>query len=52
MSDEQVKAGAIDIREDRDGERPVVLRPDDNDLFVQTGRQVIRACRLSIAIRS
>ncbi len=34
----------------RDGERPVLLHPDNDDLFVRTGRQVIEACRLGISI--
>jgi hypothetical protein len=28
----------------------VILRPADNDLFVQTGKQVIDACKLNISI--
>lgn len=38
----------IDGRKDAD--RPVVIRPADDDLFVRTGRQVIEACRLNISI--
>ena len=40
----------IRIEAKADGERPVVLRPDDDDLFVRTGKQVIEACRLGISI--
>jgi hypothetical protein len=38
------------IREGEDGDRQYVLHPDDNDLFVQTGRQVIDGCRLTISL--
>lgn len=38
------------IREEADGERQYVLHPEDDDLFVRTGRQVIEGCRLGISI--
>lgn len=34
----------------RDVDKQVVLHPEDDDLFVRTGRQVIEACRLGISI--
>jgi hypothetical protein len=34
----------------KDGQRQYVLHPDDNDLFVRTGKQIIEAGRLSISI--
>lgn len=40
----------IRIREDRDGVGPVVLPPQDDDLFVRTGQQVIEPCRLGIGV--
>ena len=44
------KAKAICIQEAHDGDTQVILHPEDNDLFIQTGRQVINACRLNISI--
>lgn len=38
------------IHEGRDGENQYVLHPSDNDVFVQTGKQVIEACKLGISI--
>ncbi|MGD2110508.1 MAG: hypothetical protein PVI86_14095 [Phycisphaerae bacterium] len=38
----------IDAQED--GERQFLLSPEDNDLFVRTGNQVINACRLDISV--
>lgn len=38
------------IREDTDCEKQYVIHPEDNDLFVRTGRQVIEGCRLSISV--
>jgi hypothetical protein len=46
----QTSNKAIDINETRDAERPVLLQPATNDLFVRTGRQVIEACQLSISV--
>jgi hypothetical protein len=40
----------ISLDADRDAKRPVVIRPEDNDLFVRTGKQVIDACRLGISL--
>jgi hypothetical protein len=43
---EKAKADkALRIREQDDG---ILLHPDDDDLFVRTGRQIIAACRLKI----
>lgn len=39
----------ITVTHDEDGP-PVVLIPENNDVFVRTGKQVIEACRLSISI--
>src|SRR5687768_10805165 len=41
---------SISIDADQDAERSILIRPDDNDLFVRTGKQVIDACRLDISI--
>jgi len=38
------------IREAVDAERQFVLHPENDDLFVRTGRQVIEACRLGISV--
>lgn len=38
------------IRETSDGERQYIIHPEDNDLFVRTGLQVIEGCRLSISV--
>jgi len=38
------------IHEQTDRDRPVVLHPEDDDLFVRTGQQVIQACHLDISI--
>lgn len=35
---------------ERDGDVPVVLRPENNDLFGRTARQVISACQLGISV--
>jgi hypothetical protein len=46
----QSKLETLHIKEDADGHRPVLLHPEDNDLFVRTGKQVIEACRLGISV--
>jgi len=46
----ETSSDAIRIRAQGDGDRPVVLHPEDDDVFVRTGRQVIEACRLGISI--
>ncbi|MGC4030765.1 MAG: hypothetical protein QM754_03305 [Tepidisphaeraceae bacterium] len=40
----------LHINETRDGDRSVVFHPENDDLFVQTGKQVIEACRLNISV--
>lgn len=50
MDTEQDKKTPPHIHEQSDGERQYILHPEDNDLFVQTGRQVIAGCRLGISI--
>jgi len=40
----------VKIQEDRDGERRFLLHPENDDLFVRTGKQVIDACRLGISV--
>ena len=40
----------ISIDEATDGSRPVVLRPENNDIFVRTGKQVIAGCSLGISL--
>jgi hypothetical protein len=40
----------IEINEATDGSRQVVLRPENNDVFIQTGKQVIAGCSLGISI--
>lgn len=44
------KTEAPHISEAADGSRQFVLHPDDDDLFIRTGRQIIEACRLRISI--
>jgi len=39
------------IHQQADGDRQFVLHPDNDDLFVQTGKQIIEACRLNIGIK-
>jgi hypothetical protein len=50
MGQTQEKKPHIEIDEEADGTRKVVLRPDNNDIFVQTGKQVIAACSLGISL--
>jgi len=38
------------IREATDGETPYVLHPENNDLFVRTGKQIIASCQLTISL--
>jgi hypothetical protein len=39
------------IREDAHATRPFVFHPEDNDLFVRTGRQIIADSRLGISVQ-
>ncbi|MBI5763184.1 MAG: hypothetical protein HZA51_06635 [Planctomycetes bacterium] len=50
MSDSPTQHDAIRISEARDGASQVILHPQDNDLFIRTGRQVIESCRLGISV--
>ncbi len=50
MTQAQDKKSAISIDEGADGGRQVLLRPENNDLFIRTGQQVISACKLGISI--
>jgi hypothetical protein len=50
MAHAQGKVPAIIIDETADGGRQVVLRPENNDLFIRTGQQVIAACSLGISV--
>ncbi len=38
------------IHERKDGNTSYLLHPEDNDLFVRTGRQVIASCQLGISL--
>lgn len=40
----------IKIAAANDADRPIVIHPANNDLFIRTGRQVIEACGLHIGI--
>ena len=42
--------GPLHLDAVKDHARPVVMRPANQDLFVQTGGQVIAACRLRISL--
>lgn len=49
MSQAQSKCPSpIVIREEGQGERPVLLWPKDDDRFIRTARQVVEACELNI----
>lgn len=39
------------IREKAETVQQFVLHPEDNDLFVRTGRQIIQACQLNISVQ-
>ncbi|HSV14457.1 MAG TPA: hypothetical protein VLI90_09365 [Tepidisphaeraceae bacterium] len=47
MPPSEIKNRQVKVTED---DRQVVLHPENDDLFVQTGKQVIDACRLNISI--
>jgi len=49
-TDSNTSKEPLRIREDSDAERSIVFHPEDDDLFVRTGRQVIEASRLGISI--
>lgn len=48
MADAKPRTEPLHVRDD--GGCEVVLHPEDNDLFVRTGKQVIDACRLGISV--
>ena len=50
MSDPNTSTDPLRIHEATDAQRQVVLHPENDDLFVQTGKQVIEACRLNISL--
>jgi hypothetical protein len=50
MAQAQGKKTPISIDESADGGRQVVLRPENNDIFIRTGRQVIAGCSLGISL--
>ena len=50
MNELKTQANPIRLREAQDARRAVVVHPEDDDLFVLTGRQVIQACRLAINV--
>ena len=50
MNDPSTTNNPIRIDAGQDSGRTVLLRPDDNDLFVRTARQVIDHCQLGISL--
>lgn len=42
---------AVLVDSSQDADRRYVIKPEDNDLFVLTGRQVILACQLGISVQ-
>jgi hypothetical protein len=50
MAQSQGKKPAISIDEATDGSRQVILRPENNDVFIRTGKQVIAGCNLGISV--
>lgn len=50
MASKKAKSETLRITADHDAERPVVMHPDSNDLFVRTGRQVIADSQLGISL--
>lgn len=50
MTNTRDKTQAITIKEAVDGDTPVVLHPQNDDVFVRTGTQVIAACQLEISL--
>lgn len=52
MAEHDVKTSPVAARIDhsRDGERPYLISPENRDLFVRTGRQVIAACDTQLRI--
>lgn len=50
MSLPNTSTDPLRIRESEDAQRPIILHPENDDLFIQTGKQVIEARRLNISI--
>ncbi len=50
MPEQQSNSDALHIKESADGQRQYVFHPENDDLFVRTGRQVIAACQLGISM--
>jgi hypothetical protein len=50
MTKAQSKQPDLHIDEATDGSRRVILRPENNDAFVRTGRQVIAGCNLGVSL--
>jgi len=50
MADTKATGKSVRIHEGRDRETQFLFHPDDNDLFMRTGQQVINACRLDISV--
>jgi len=50
MTDPATTNGPIRIDAGDDARRTIVLKPEDNDLFVRTARQVIDHCQLGISL--
>lgn len=47
---ERTGNGSQTIHHEVDADRQFLMHPQDNDLFVRNGRQIIDACRLSISL--
>lgn len=50
MAKTRINNDHIRIREESDSDRQVVFHPENDDLFVRSGKQVIDACRLDIGL--
>lgn len=50
MSVKQTQPDPVRITAEKDADRPFIIHPEDDDLFVRTGREVIEACRLNISL--
>jgi hypothetical protein len=50
MASTKHNADAARIDHAEDGDRRYLVRPDNSDLFVRTGKQIIGACQLGISV--
>lgn len=50
MAHPESKQATIALRESQVADQRFLIQPEDNDLFVRTGRQVIESCRLGISV--